>query len=217
MTGQFASIIGDSSLDGWATFLVYLVTAGLSFLSAWRSTASTAGARRIATARSRRRFWLMLACLLLLLGLSRRLDLQALAAHAARSALHSDDIYREWTGLQIGLVGAIGAFGTIGLIIALLSFRRAEASVLGALAGAATLTIFTMIRTISPDQVLQQQLAPHLQVNNLIEVGALAIIAAASYAFARQLRDEGKVERLRNLKIQEQRRLLGEKRRAARS
>jgi len=222
MTGEFTSIVGDPSLNGWATFLVYLVTAGLCLFNARRSAAlADAGGRRLATALSRRRFWLLLACLLLLLGFSRQLDLQALAASAARGLLHADGVYQERSGLQIGLVSAIGIFGTIGLVIALFSFRRAEPSVLVALAGAAALIIFTIIRTISlhdVDRLLQQGVGvPHLRINNLIEIGALAIVACASYAFTRQLRQEGEAARLRALKIQEQRRLLGEKRRAARS
>jgi hypothetical protein len=81
--------------------------------------------------------------------------------------------------------------------------------------------IFTMIRTISlhdVDHLLSQGLGvPHAQVNNVIEIGLLAIIAAAAYGFTRQLRDEGEAARLRALKIQERRRQLGEKRRQQRS
>jgi hypothetical protein len=103
----------------------------------------------------------------------------------------------------------------------LFSFRRAEASVLAALVGAALLVIFTVIRTISLhdiDHLLRQGLGvPHLQVNNLVELGALALIAGASYAFSRRLRDESRSARLRALAIQERRRLLGEKRRSKRS
>jgi hypothetical protein len=58
---------------------------------------------------------------------------------------------------------------------------------------------------------------PQVHVNNLIEIGMLAVIAGASHAFARRLRDEGQSTRLRALAIQERRRLLGEKRRAGQS
>jgi hypothetical protein len=222
MTEGLSSIIGDSSLNGWATFFVYLVATWLCARNARASAAlAEAGGRKIALARSRWRFWTMLGALLLLLGFSRQFDVQALLAQAARNLLQANNAYEARSGLQIGLVAAIGGFGTIGLVIALVSFRRVERSVLVALAGAAFLVIFTLIRTISlhrVDQVLQQGLGvPHAQVNNLIELGALAVIAAASYAFARGLRGEGEVARLRQLSIQERRRQLTEKRRAARS
>lgn len=220
MNGGPESFVGDASLNGWATFFVYLVTAALCFVNSRRS-AAFAGGRRVALARSRRRFWLVLAALLLLLGLSRQLDLQTLAASAARTVLREDDVYGERSGLQIGLVVAIGTFGTIGLLIALVSFRRVEASVLVAMAGAALLMIFTLIRTISLhdiDRLLMQGIGvPHAQVNNVIEIGALLLVAAAAYGFTRQLRDEGEAARLRDVKIRERRRQLGEKRRANRS
>ena len=222
MIGGFSSIVGDSSLNGWATFLVYCVAVWLCAANARRSFAlADTGVRRIALARSRRRFWIVLASLLLLLGLTRQLDLQALAAQITRGVLHQDGVYEERSGLQIGLIAAIGIFGTIGLLVALFSFRRAEASVLVALMGTALLLIFTVIRTISlhdVDRLLRQDVVvPYVRVNNLIELGALAIIAGASTAFSRRLRDETRTARLRALAIQERRRLLGEKRRGKQS
>ncbi|HMI20299.1 MAG TPA: hypothetical protein VK533_12205 [Sphingomonas sp.] len=222
MIGGLSSIVGDPSLDGWATFLVYLVAAWLCAANARKSaTLAATGVRQVAQAQSRRRFWIVLAVLLLLLGLTRQLDLQALAAQMTRSALHQDGVYEERSGLQIGLIAVIGIFGTIGLLIALFSFRRAEASVLIALVGAALLALFTVIRTISlhdVDQLLHHDVGiPHVHVNNLIEIGTLAVIAGASFAFARRLHDEGQSARLRALAIKERRRLLGEKRRGKQS
>jgi hypothetical protein len=220
MIGGQESFVGDASFNGWATFCVYLATAAFCFFNARRS-AALAGGRQVARARSRRRFWLVLAGLLLLLGLSRQLDLQTLAASAARAVLRDDGLYGERSGLQVGLVTAIGVFGAIGLLAALISFRRVEASALVAMAGAALLMIFTLIRTISLhdiDRVLMQGVGlPHAQINNVIEIGMLLLIAGAAYGFTRQLRDEGEAARLRDLKIRERRRQLGEKRRASRS
>jgi len=218
MTEGAISVVGDASLNGWATFGAYLATAALCLFDAQRSAALT-NARHVARARSRRRFWFVLGAMLVLLGLSRQLDLQTLAAEVMRTLLSDEGVYGERSGLQIGLVAAIGTFGLIGLSIALVSFRRVEGPVLAAMAGAALLMIFTLIRTISLhdiDQLLRQGV-PHAQVNNFIEIGALAVIAAAALGFARQLRDEGEAVRLRDLKIRERRRQLGERRRATRS
>lgn len=220
MMGGASSFVGDASLNGWATFCVYLATAALCFFNAQRSAALASG-RQVARAHSRRRFWLVLAGLLLLLGLSRQLDLQALAASAMRSLLQQDGEYGDGSGLQTGLVAAIGTFGMAGLIIALVSFRRVEAPLLLAMAGAALLTIFTLIRAMSlhgVDRLLMQGIGiSHAQVNNVIEIGALLLVAAPAYGFTRQLHDEGEAARLRDLKIRERRRQLGEKRRATRS
>jgi len=195
MTGGLSSVVSDPSLNGWATFLVYLA-------AAWR-------------------FWLVLAALLLLLGLTRQLDLQQLAANMMRALLRSDGVYGERSGLQLGLIVAIGIFGTMGLLIALMSLRRAEPSVLVALLGAAFLIIFTVIRTISLhdiDRILNHGVGlPRLRVNTLIEIGLLALIVIAGFAFGRGLKREGESARLRALSIQERQRILAEKRRSARS
>ena len=86
-------IIGDASLNGWGTFFVYLATAWLCAANAQRSFALIdTGVRRVATAQARRRFWTSLAVLLLLLGLTRLLDLQALVANMMRTLLRRDDV-----------------------------------------------------------------------------------------------------------------------------
>lgn len=222
MIGGLSSVVSDPSLNGWATFLVYLVTAWLCMRNARASAAlAVEGGRRIAEARSRRRFWLVLAALLLLLGLTRQLDLQQLAANLMRGLLGADGLYDERSGLQLGLIIAIGIFGAGGLLVALMSFRRAEPSVLVALLAAAILVIFTVIRTISlhdVDHFLGRGVGlPHVRINTLIEVGLLVLIAVACFVFDRGLRREGESARLRALSLQERQRILAEKRRAARS
>ena len=220
MTGG-QPFVGDTSLGSWATFLVYLVAAWLCARNARSAAAlAEAGGRRIAQARSRRRFWLVLAALLLLLGVTRQFDLQALAANLMREWLWTDGVYGERSGLQIGLIVAIGVFGTIGLLIALVSLRRAEPLVLVALLGAAALTLHTVIRAISLhdiDQFLGRHVVPYVRVNALIELSLLSVIAIASFVFDRNLKRESRTARLRAASIKERRRILGEKRRAGRS
>ena len=212
---------GDSGLDGWGIFFVYLVAAWLCLRNARGSVAlATAGVRRVAQAQSRRRFWGALATLILLLGISRQFDLQALAASAMRGLLLVDDVYGERSGLQIGLIVAIGSFGMIGLLIALITFRRAEASVLAALVAAAFLIAFTILRTVSLhdiDHFLAIAPIPFVRVDDLIELGLLAVVALACFAFWRGLKGENESARLRALSINERRRIMGEKRRSARS
>jgi hypothetical protein len=214
-------VAGDSGLDGWGLFFVYLVAAWLCLRNARGSVALTAaGMRRVAQAQSRRRFWGALAALILLLGISRQFDLQALAASAMRGLLLVDDVYGRRSGLQSGLIVAIGSFGMIGLLIALITFRRAEASVLAALVAAAFLIAFTIIRTVSLhdiDHVLAIAPIPFVRVDDLIELGLLAVVALACLAFWRALKSENESARLRALSINERRRMMGEKRRSVRS
>lgn len=211
----------ESSLNGWGIFYVYLVAAWLCLRNARGSVAlATAGVRRVAQARSRRRFWGGLAALLLLLGISRQFDLQLLAASAMRSLLLVDDVYGERRGLQIGLIVAIGSFGLIGLLVALFTFRRAEGSVLAALVAATVLIACTIVRTISLhalDHLLAVAPIPYVDIDDLIELGLLAVVIFSCFAFWRGLGSETESARLRALSINERRRMLGEKRRAGRS
>lgn len=213
-------VVGDPSLNGWGSFLVYVLTAGLCAANAYRSIGMIEHrARHVARAQARRRFWSALALLLMILGLTRVLDLQALTANIVRGLLSSEGLYGERSGLQLDLIIAVGAFSMIGLLTALVSFRRVEPSILFAMAGAAALVIFTVIRTISLhaiDSVLNQG-PPHLQVNNVVEIGLLAWIGFAALAFARNLNDEGESARLRALSLQERRRQLSERRRLSQS
>ena len=222
MAGAASSLVGDHSLGGWAIFFVYLVAAWLSGRNARDSAdLAEAGGRRVAQARSRRRFWFVLALLLLLLGVTRQFDLQTLAANLMRGLLDADGVYDERSGLQIGLIVAIGAFGTAGLLIALVSLRKAEPSVLVALLGAGLLVLFTVIRAVSLhaiDQALGHGVGlPFLKVNSLVELGLLSLIAVAGFLFDRNLRRESRAAHLRSLKLRERRRILGEKRRSGRS
>lgn len=212
---------GDSGLNGWGIFFVYLVAAWLCLRNARGSAAlAAAGVRRVAQARSRRRFWGALAALVMLLGIMRQFDLFALAAAAMRGIVVVDDAYGERSGLQIGLIVAIGTFGTIGLLIALVTFRRAEGSVLAALAVAALLIAYMLIRTVSlhaVDHVLSVAPLPYVRVDDLIELTLLGLLALACFAFSRGLRSENESARLRALSINERRRIMREKRRAGRS
>jgi hypothetical protein len=218
--GGLSAVIGDSSLNGWATFIVYLATAWLCFRNSRGSVAVLgAVAGRAALARSRRRFWMVLAALVFLLGLTRQLDIQALLSELARKLLSLEGQYDTRAGLQLALVIAIGIFGMIGLGSALITFRRAEATVLTATAAAAILLVLTLIRLISlhdVDRFLGQGV-PHARINNVIEIGALIVIAVASFLFWRRLREEGESARLRAVSIQERRRRATEKRRSGRS
>ena len=221
MSGTLSSVAGASSLSGWAIFLVYLLAAWLCLRNARASVAvAAAGARQVAQGRSRRRFWVALAGLILLLGISRQFDLQALATSAMRDLLLVDEVYGERTGLQVGLIVAIGSFGMVGLLIALVTLRRADLSVLAALVATALLTAYTLVRTISlhgVDHLLASAPLPHLNVDDLVELALLSMLALACFAFGRGLKAEKESARLRALSINERRRMMGEKRRAGRS
>jgi len=225
LTGEDAGmgvILRDPSMKGWATFLVYCLITAICAANAHISRVQVETvARKAARGRTRARFWLILALFLLMLGLTRLLNLQLLIADMARAILRSDGVYDDRGGLQIALTVTIGLFGAVGLLTALITFRRLDGAVLGATVAATALALFTTIRAISLhsiDRFLIRNVGlPHLQINNIIELGLLAFVGLAAFAFARLLREEGQSARLRSLQFEERRRILSEKRRASQS
>jgi len=213
-------IINNPSLDGVATFLVYLIAASLCLRNGQRSFVRQDGVvRHVARRQGRQRFWLTMTGVLLTLGLTRILDLQALAADLMRGLQRGEDLYEERENLQLALVITLASFGGLGLLIALTTLRRAEGAVIAGLTGGAALILFTTIRTLSlpvVDRVLGFGLGlPHFQVNNMIELSLLCWVGTAAVVFSRKLASEEERSRLRALKLQERRRRLGERRRHA--
>jgi len=213
-------IIYNPSLDGLATFIIYLIAAGLCAINGQRSFVRQQGVvRHVARRQGRQRFWLTMSAVLLTLGLTRILDLQALAADLMRGLQRGEDLNEEREGLQLALVITLASFGGLGLLIALTTLRRAEGAVIAALTGAVALILFTTIRTLSlpeVNRVLGLGLGlPHFQVNNVIELSLLCWVGTTAVLFSRKLADEQERSRLRALKLQEQRRRLGERRRHA--
>lgn len=194
--------IGDPTVYGWITVAAYFATAWLCFANGRVSRAPPgSGGRTILRWRARRRFWLALAVVLAVLGINKQLDIQTLFTDIGRTIAKSDGWYRERRGIQREFIGAVAIGGLIAVGAAMVLVRRAGGWALMATAGTVLIVLFVVIRAASfhhIDMILRGGWAG-FRVNHALELGGIAIIAAAATGFARAARAERNLLRLESL------------------
>jgi hypothetical protein len=195
----------------WVAVLAYLAVALLCAGNVRRSITRSAAAERRSGAKARRRFWRVLAILLLLLGAFHLVDLPWLAAEGVRALTGREVGSDQLGGFATGLIGVTGGFASVGLITAFAGLRRAEGTILAAMAGSFALVIVTLARTMSVHHVedladggLNLGWAP---VGLFAELGVLGWIGIAGHAFLSTCRNEGRTAHLRAVSRRERRRL----------
>ena len=175
------TLAGDPTVLGWATFVLYLLAAGLSFRSA---KAGRAQDPENEFARS----WRVLGILLFLLGLNKQLDLQTPLIELGRTLAIAIGIYHHRRDIQliffIGLVAGLIAslVACLKPLTAFVSKHRLCAAGFG-LVGA-----YAFIRAGSIDHV-DQMLGFHLDKTRglwVLEVGGLVLVSAAAVQDRRQ-------------------------------
>jgi hypothetical protein len=177
--GDWTPGMGDPSLGGWLTVLLY-------FLAAWRCWLAC---RNCATPQRReRRLWLFLALLLVALGINKQLDLQSAVTEFGRVLAYEQGWYETRAKVQAAMVIGIGllALVTSG---ALLSIQRgASRPAKLAVVGFGLLALFVSVRAVSIhhfDRFIASQWLG-LRANWLLEIGGiLVILCAASFRGSR--------------------------------
>ena len=165
--------IGDPSVFGWATVLLYVVAAALSFM---RARDGFAGIDPAASAV--RWFWLGTALLLGFLAVNKQLDLQSLFTAAGRCLAVEQGWYGQRRGLQQGFILGLIALAVLGGAAALWMLRGALMRLWLVLTGLALLVFFVLMRASSfhhMDIFINTRLLG-LKMNWIVEMGALALI-----------------------------------------
>lgn len=180
LIGNWSPGIGDPSLGGWLTVLLYFAAAW----SVWR-VLRTAGMRRptVPAQRNERWFWCMLLVALVALGVNKQLDLQGALTEAGRILSSQQGWYDNRRQVQEAFIASIAIMGLTVLAVALLLLWRAPGASLWALAGSVCLIMFVVIRAASfhhIDRVLGLEWAG-LRVNWLLEMGGLLVIIASAW------------------------------------
>src|SRR5690606_22333208 len=97
--------VGDPNVPGWTITLGYLATSVFSFMRA-RHFAAWQAVRHA-------RFWFMVGLFLLLMGISKQLDLQTPFIASARDLSLHYGFYQHRHGLVIGFIGALLLWGAL--------------------------------------------------------------------------------------------------------
>ena len=168
--------IGDPSIMGWATVLLYLVAA----VSCWRVAR---GLRRAAGSDSQEIVvWRCLTALLLALGINKQLDLQSALTEAGRVVAYAQGWYGQRRIFQAGFIAVIAVLGLAGVIMLFRRTRHAAGATRLAALGAVLLVSFVVIRAASFhhfDRFIGARFLG-LKWNWILEIDGIALMLIAS-------------------------------------
>lgn len=166
--------IGDPTVIGWLTVVGYLV-------AAWscRRASDEVPTRALESTRWLRRYWILIALALCLLGINKQLDLQSLLTQVGRDLAKTGGWYGDRREVQALFVWCVAALSlmTIGLI--LVCGWAVRHYILPSSLGMGVLLTFVVIRAASFHHV--DVLIGHrvigVTVNVILELGGIVIVA----------------------------------------
>jgi hypothetical protein len=172
-TGRWVPGIGDPTVMGWLTVLAYLGAAGLAFVN-------LLAARRT---RLPWHYWGVLAALMLLLALNKQLDLQTWFSQVGRDLAVSQGWYDHRRIVQVAFILLLAAGAATASILLWRQLRHSWQGYRLSAVGVALLLAFIVIRAATfhhIDILLGWGLAG-FRLNHLLELGAIALIAAGAW------------------------------------
>jgi hypothetical protein len=165
--------IGDPTLVGWLTVLVYLAAAAATF----RQTRINVS-RNVDAPVSLNTFWLGLSVLLLALAVNKQLDLQSALTAAGRCLAQAQGWYDGRRSVQAVFIAMVAITGLAAFAGAVAIVGKHARELWVTLAGVALLLTFVVSRAAGfhhMDALINDRLFG-LKVNWMFEIGALAII-----------------------------------------
>jgi hypothetical protein len=168
--------IGDPTLAGWLTVVLYLVTS----LSCWKSGRE---AELEDSPRSNEYCaWRSIAVLFLALGVNKQLNLITALTVFGRAVAHLQGWYNRRQPVQIVLIGLLAVSCVLVVIMLLIWMRRAPIATWLALIGTTLTLTFVLIRAVSyhyVDRFLFGRILG-LRWNWVIEIGGIIVVLLAS-------------------------------------
>jgi hypothetical protein len=179
-TGRWRASIGDPTVFGWLTVCAYFAAAALL-------GANLRLARQLGMAWQ---FWLAVMLLMLALGFNKQLDLQTLFTQVGRDLAIAQGWYQDRRVVQAVFIAGLVVGGAV--MVAWMRRWIGSAWDLYRLCaiGVAALLVFIIMRAATfhyVDRMLGLSLAG-LRVNVLLELGAIALVAAGAWQWRRRAR-----------------------------
>jgi hypothetical protein len=168
--------IGDPTLPGWLTVVLYLVTS----FSSWKSgrEAEIEDSR----CRNESRAWRSIAVLFLALGINKQLNLITAVTVFGRTVAYLHGWYDRRQPVQMVLIGLLAMSCILAVTMLLIWMRRAPIATWLALIGATMTLTFVLIRAVSyhyVDRFLFERILG-LRWNWVIEIGGISVVLLAS-------------------------------------
>ena len=164
--------IGDPTVAGWLTVILYLVTS----VSCWML------ARELGPAGLDRRAWRSISVLFLFLGINKQLDLQTALTEAGRYLAHYQGWIEQRQVVQLAFIALIAVISLICIITLLVWVRDAPVSTWLALMGTTLVIVYVLIRAASFHHVdrLIGRTVLGFRWNWILEMGGIGLVLLAS-------------------------------------
>ena len=161
--------IGDPTIWGWATVVVYALC---SILAVFVAIRMRPGRRQL--------FWILMAFLMAFFAVNKELDLQSALTAAGRCLAKLQGWYDERHIVQRRFIFLLLVTATIGFSIGLYQMRRHFRTHGVAIVGLATVAFFVAVRAVGfhdVDKLINDNVAD-IRFNFLFEVSGLILIAS---------------------------------------
>ena len=165
--------IGDPTIFGWITVLMY-------FVAAWRCVVKADESKEFGGSYQ---FWLYLAAVLVLLGINKQLDLQSWLTDTMRDSAKAHGWYEDRRLVQSLFVALLGFAILITLLSLRLFFANSWRHNKIAWIGIVLLCTFIVMRAASFSHldILINHNILGIKINVILELGAIALIIFGTY------------------------------------
>jgi len=164
--------IGDPTVAGWLTVILYLVTS----VGCWSL------ARELGSADIERRAWRSISILFFFLGINKQLDLQTALTEAGRYLAYYQGWYEQRQLVQLAFIALIAVICLISAITLLIWVRHAPISTWFALIGTTLVIGYVLIRATSfhhIDRFIGRTILG-FRWNWILEMGGISLVLFAS-------------------------------------
>lgn len=182
--GNWSPGIGDPGVLGWVTVLAYFGSAFVCYRLRSRFSPNADLVRR-----SERRFWTVLAAVLLFLCINKQLDLQTAMTESFRIVFRQGGWYENRRVFQLGFIVAMAVALPVAAHAVFRATRRLPRSSRLAGLGLVLIAVFVLIRAASfhhLDRLLAGRLL-HFKLNWLLELGGIAVVLVGATRRRREL------------------------------
>ena len=189
--GYWSPGIGDPTVVGWITVLLYFAAAWVCWWIARRKREELTAAEQLV--------WRTLAVGLATLGLNKQLDLQSALTELGRMLAADEGWYNYRHRVQRAFILGVGSVAVVIGVGLLILMRRSSAATRVTILGACTLLAFVVIRASSFHHVdvFIRSTWWGVRGNWLVEVGGLLVILVGAGLRSRTTRPPADAERAR--------------------
>jgi hypothetical protein len=175
VNGHWRPEIGDPTIIGWLTTVLYLTSAGLCGIYAWHSNKIF-----INHIRNHLIFWWTLTVVMLLMAINKQLDLQSLLILVVKKAAVNQGWYSQRHTVKIYFVTSISICSFFLITCLIWTYRHVLRHYGLILCGITLLLTFIVIRAGSHNVKIFGWEPKKIRIHNILEIGGITCIGASA-------------------------------------